>query len=128
MNSNANKYRRLAAREKAQLTIAPAPYTPPRTNEIVVKNHAMAVNPLDWIIQVAGAIVFRWIKYPFVLGSDMAGEVVEVGQAVTRFKVGDRVLAHAVGTDKDRNNAAEDAFQQYTIVLAHMVAPRFRQD
>jgi len=107
--------------KRAKLEVRPAPYTPPRENEIVVKNYAVAINPLDWMIQVAG--IFRWIKYPFVLGSDIAGEVVEVGNAVTRFKVGDRVLGHAVGTDRKRNNPAEGAFQSYTVVLAHMAAP-----
>jgi len=107
--------------KRATLEVKPAPYTPPRANEIVVKNHAVAINPLDWNIQVAG--IFRWITYPFVLGSDLAGEVVEVGTSVTRFNVGDRVLGHAVGTDKDSNSSAEGAFQAYTVVLAHMAAP-----
>ncbi len=107
----------------ARLEVKPAPYMPSRQNEIVIKNHAVAINPLDWIIQVAGNVAYRWIKYPSVLGSDIAGEVVEVGSAVTRLTVGDRVLGHAVGTDKDRNNPAEGAFQIYTVVLAHMAAP-----
>lgn len=105
------------------LQIAPAPYTQPRDNEIVVKNHAVAINPLDWILQCAGNIFFPWIKYPFILGSDLAGEVVEVGHGVSRFKVGDRVLAHAAGTEKSRNRGAEGAFQQYTVVLTQMAAP-----
>lgn len=107
----------------AKLAVKPAPYTHPHENEIVVKNHAVAINPLDWIIQVAGSIAYRWIKYPFILGADLAGEVVEVGTAVTRFKVGDRVLGHAVGTDNDRNSPAEGAFQEYTVLLAQMAAP-----
>ncbi len=107
----------------AKLEVTSAPYTSPREDEIVVKNHAVAINPIDWIIQVAGNIIFSWIKYPFVLGVDLAGEVVEVGKAVTRFKVGDRVLGHAVGTDKNRNTSAEGAFQACTVVLAHMAAP-----
>jgi len=108
---------------QAQLEVKPAPYTLPRENEIIVKNHAVAINPIDWLLQVIGYFIFPWIKYPFVLGSDLAGEVVEVGKDVTRFKVGDRVLAHAVGTDKKRNSAAEGAFQTYTVILAHMAAP-----
>ena len=107
----------------AKLEVKPAPYTRPRANEIVVKNYAVAINPLDWIKQVVGNLVFSWIAYPFIMGADLAGEVVEVGTGVTRFSVGDRVLAHAVGTDKKRNSAAEGAFQTYTVVLAHMAAP-----
>lgn len=109
--------------KQAKLEVEPAPYTPPREDEIVVKNHAVAINPLDWTIQVAGNSVYRWLKYPSVLGADLAGEVVEVGENVTRFQVGNRVLGHAVGTDKDRNTPAEGAFQAYTVLLAHMAAP-----
>ena len=102
--------------------IGPAPYTPPRENEIVVRNHAVAVNPLDWGIHLAGNFLYRWIKYPSVIGTDVAGEVVEVGAAVTRFKTGDRVLGHAVGVERDHNNPAEGAFQAYTVLQANMAA------
>jgi len=105
------------------LEVGPAPYTAPKPDEIVIRNHAVALNPIDWIKQVAGDFVFSWIKYPFVLGSDSAGEVVEVGRAVTRFQVGDRVLGHAVGTDPKRNRAAEGAFQTYTVLLERMASP-----
>jgi NADPH:quinone reductase-like Zn-dependent oxidoreductase len=107
----------------AHLEVKPAPYTHPLKGEIVVQNHAVAVNPLEWILQLAGNVIYPWIKYPFVMGSDVAGEVVEVGDGVTRFVVGDRVLAHAVGTDKDSNSSARGAFQQYTVVLERMASP-----
>ncbi len=38
--------------KQARLEVKPAPYTHPRENEIIVKNHAVAINPLDWIIQL----------------------------------------------------------------------------
>jgi NADPH:quinone reductase-like Zn-dependent oxidoreductase len=107
----------------ARLEMGPAPYTRPGNDQIVVRNHAVGVNPLDWIIQADGNLTYRWLDYPAVLGSDVAGEVVEVGKAVTRFRAGDRVLGHAVGTDRDSNRAAEGAFQQYTVVLERMAAP-----
>ena len=109
--------------KRARLAVGSAPYTPPRENEIVVENHAVAINPIDWITQSIGDFIFPYIKYPSVLGSDLAGEVVEIGTAVTRFKVGDRVLGHAVGADPQRNRAAEGAFQTHTVVLEHMAAP-----
>lgn len=108
---------------RAKLEVGPAPYTVPGDDQIVIRNYAVAINPLDWIIQVAGNLTYRWLKYPTVLGSDVAGEVVEIGKAVTRFRVGDRVLGHAVGSDKDSNRAAEGGFQQYTVVLERMAAP-----
>ncbi len=109
--------------KQSVLTVETAPYTAPRADEIVVRNHAVAINPIDWIKQVAGDFLFGWIKGPFVLGSDSAGEVVEVGSAVTRFQVGDRVLGHAVGTDPKRNRAAEGSFQMYTVLLERVTSP-----
>jgi NADPH:quinone reductase-like Zn-dependent oxidoreductase len=107
----------------AKLEVKSAPYTSPREDEIVIKNQAVAINPIDWMKQYAGDLMFSWIRYPFVLGSDLAGEVVEVGKSVSRFKVGDRVLGHGVAMNRERNTPAEGAFQAYTIVLAHMAAP-----
>ena len=107
----------------AQLQVGAAPYTSPGDDEIVVRNVAVAVNPLDWVIQVAGSMAYRWLEYPFVLGADVAGEVVETGAGVTRFHVGDRVLGHAVGTDKDSNSAARGGFQHYTVVSERLAAP-----
>lgn len=109
--------------KRGRLEIGPAPYTLPRPGEIVVRNHAVAINPVDWLTLSIGDVIFPWIKYPFVLGSDVAGEVVEVGEGVSRLKVGDRVLGHAVGLDKARNSPAEGAFQNYTVLLAHMTSP-----
>ena len=109
--------------KQADLDVREAPYTPPKDDEMVIKNRAVSINPLDWILQSAGEMVFSWLKFPFILGSDLAGEVVEIGKNVTRFKVGQRVLAHAVGTDAKRNSSAEGSFQTYTVVLERMTAP-----
>ena len=57
--------------------------------EIVVKNAAIAINPLDCHMQDAGVFVQQW---PTVFGCDVAGEVYEVGSGVDRFKKGDRVI------------------------------------
>ena len=102
------------------LQVKAAPYTEPKAGEILVKNHAVAINPVDWMLQYVGSLAFGWIKCPFVLGSDLAGEVVAVGSGVTEVKVGDRVLAMAAGSVKQRNRAAEGAFQAYTIVLPRL--------
>lgn len=105
------------------LKVKTAPYTRPGKDEIVVKNAAVAVNPIDWIFKEVGQMVYTWVKLPFVLGSDVAGEVVEVGPGVTRFAVGDRVVGHAVGQDQKRNRSAEGAFQSYSVLLTYMTSP-----
>ena len=107
----------------AALEVRPAPLPEPGPGQIVVRNHAIAVNPLEWIIQVAGRVAYTWLKYPFVLGADAAGEVVAVGPEVTRFRVGDRVLGLAVGTDKDANSSAQGTFQHYTLFEERLTSP-----
>ena len=113
----------LTASKSNPLEVKSAPYTSPRENEIVIKNGAVAINPIDWLKQDTGNMMFSWIKYPFILGSDVAGEVVEIGRAVTRFKLGDRVFGHAAGMNPKHNSSAEGAFQTYTVLLAHMASP-----
>ena len=46
--------------------LATEPYTPPKENQIAVRNRAVAVNPLDWGTQLAGSFLYRWLKYPAV--------------------------------------------------------------
>ena len=113
----------LTAAKAHPLEIKSAPYTPPHENEIVIKNGAVAINPVDWMKQDDGGLLFSWIKFPFVLGTDCAGEVVDVGRAVTRFKAGDRVVGHANGIEQKFNNSAYSAFQNYTVLLDHMASP-----
>ncbi|CAO3675061.1 unnamed protein product [Umbelopsis ramanniana] len=109
------------AKLERPLQVKPAPYTPPSSDQIVVKNNAVALNSIDYYIQDRGNLVFTWIKYPSVLGTDVAGEVVEVGSDVSsRFKVGDRVMALATGADQDRNHPAEGAFQNYPVISADL--------
>jgi NADPH:quinone reductase-like Zn-dependent oxidoreductase len=109
---------------KAALEVRVAPYPAPTENEIVVKNRAIAVNPVDWLKQVVGDLMFPWIKYPFVLGNDLSGSIAELGSGLGpgRFKIGDRVVGHAVGMDPKINRSAEGAFQEYTVVRANMTA------
>lgn len=66
--------------------------------------------------------MYRWLKYPCILGFDMAGEVVEVGEGVTRFKVGDRVLGFARGTDEKGQDPTETTFQEYPVLQADLTS------
>lgn len=82
-----------------------------------------------------------WLKYPCILGSDVAGmpspllfiafpnishfsgEVVEIGCGVTRFKVGDRVVGNAAFVGEKRNSSSEGGFQLYAVLSEHMASP-----
>jgi NADPH:quinone reductase-like Zn-dependent oxidoreductase len=105
------------------LAVGSATYTTPDAGEVVVRTRAVAVNFVDAMPGFAYRFVLPWLTFPAVIGSDVAGEVVEVGPGVTRPHVGDRVVAHAVGSEKSRNSPAEGAFQDYVVLMAHMVAP-----
>lgn len=70
--------------------IKDVPMPVPNDNEIVIRNHAVSINPIDWVVQSLGVIIR---EYPFVLGFDLAGEVLQVGSKVTKFAIGDRVTA-----------------------------------
>jgi NADPH:quinone reductase-like Zn-dependent oxidoreductase len=74
------------------LQVKEAPMPKAGKDQVVIKNHAVAVNPVDWKIQDYDFFVKQ---YPMVLGTDVAGEVHEVGEGVTHVKKGDRVLGHA---------------------------------
>jgi NADPH:quinone reductase-like Zn-dependent oxidoreductase len=118
MSDPFNKAAWLTHEKSKPFIIQPAPYTPPSLSEIVIKNHAVAINPADWIIQ--DLAIFP-LKYPAILGGDVAGEVVAVGsQAASKFAVGDRVIGHALsmGTGQSQHGG----FQLYTNLLTNMAA------
>lgn len=73
----------------APLRVGDAPMPTPGPADIVIKNPAVAINPLDWHMQDAGIFVKQW---PAILGCDVAGEAYEVGRDVARFKKGDRAI------------------------------------
>jgi len=107
----------------AAFEVGPAPYTRPGANEVVVRARAVGLNLVDGIPGLAYRLILPWLKFPAVIGGDVAGEVVEVGPGVDRLKVGDRVLGHALGLERSQNRPAEGAFQHYVVLMAHMVAP-----
>jgi NADPH:quinone reductase-like Zn-dependent oxidoreductase len=65
------------------------PVPSPKANEVLVRVKACALNHLDlWIRQGMPKVK----TLPHILGSDMSGEVVEVGELCWRAKPGQRVL------------------------------------
>lgn len=86
-------------------------------DEVVIKNKAIAINPVDWKVQDSGMFIQNW---PIVLGCDAAGEVQEVGSNVKSVKKGDRVIGHAHSLVKQQSQYG--AFQLYTNVSSAVVA------
>ncbi|OBT66456.1 hypothetical protein VE03_03697 [Pseudogymnoascus sp. 23342-1-I1] len=109
----------LNAEKATSLTVGPAPYTSPSPTEFVVRNHALGINLVDWAIQGMGSDLFAWLQYPHILGSDVAGEVVEVGSSITRFKPGDRVIGLAMGLTSGHTHGA---FQAYSLLSENLTS------
>lgn len=116
-----NKAAWLPASQVTPLQISPAPYTSPGPHQIVVKNSALGINSVDWAKQMLGETLLGHISYPFILGEDVAGTVVEVGEGVERFHVGDRVVAAASAISV--NSSLEGGFQLYTVIRKWLAAP-----
>src|SRR5450432_278147 len=70
------------------LTYEDIPDPQPRKDQALVRVKACSLNHLDvWVRKGLPGV-----KLPHILGSDIAGEIVEVGEYVTEFKTGQRVL------------------------------------
>ena len=71
------------------LKLAQRPVPKPRRGEILVHIKAASLNYRD--LAILAQKYMPTLQTPYVPASDCCGEVVEIGEEVTRFKVGDRV-------------------------------------
>ncbi|VDC07631.1 unnamed protein product [Peniophora sp. CBMAI 1063] len=87
----------------------------PGPGQVLIRNKAVALNPIDGIIAKTGFILgeFGW---PVILGQDGAGDIVALGEGVTGWKVGDRVFYQS-NIEKDRAT-----FQEFAIADAARIA------
>jgi len=70
------------------LTYEEVPDPLPRKDQVLVRIKACSLNHLDvWVRKGLPGV-----KLPHILGSDIAGDVAEVGEYVSRFKAGQRVV------------------------------------
>ncbi|RLQ96661.1 zinc-binding dehydrogenase [Falsibacillus albus] len=84
----------------------------PNEGEILIEVHAVGLNPVDYKTATGGNP--NW-SYPHIIGLDAAGVVAEVGEGVTQWKKGDRVVYHGDLTKKG-------AYAEFAITKAHMVS------
>jgi NADPH2:quinone reductase len=83
------------------------PTPKPSRTQCLIKVGAVDVNPIDTYVR-SGMIAAK-LSFPFILGRDLAGTVVETGAGVKQFKAGDRVWASNQGSDGRPGTFAEFA-------------------
>ncbi|MTD42122.1 zinc-binding dehydrogenase [Erwinia sp. CPCC 100877] len=86
-----------------------------KEHQVVVKEYATSINPIDWKLR-EGYLkqMFDW-PFPIILGWDVAGVITEIGSEVTDWQVGDKVFARPETT-------RFGTYAEATIVDDHLLA------
>lgn len=75
-----------------QLRYEDVPTPEPQAAEVLVKVAATSVNPIDWKIRSGSAAARFPVKFPAILGRDVAGTVIKAGSTVRNLKEGQKVM------------------------------------
>ena len=106
----------------SSLRIEEVPTPTPKADDVLIRVHATTVNRTDCAVLTGSPWAMRLFtglrkpKSP-IPGTDFAGEVVEVGESVTDFQVGDRVFGFH---DEGLNSQAEFMIYPSTGKIAHI--------
>lgn len=96
---------------------ADLPDPSPGPGEVLVRQHASSVNPVDYKIRETGLGIAP--EFPAVLGVDISGEIIALGAGVTGLNVGDTVWAAAGGV-----HGRGGAYAELIAVEARLLARR----
>ncbi|SEO01238.1 zinc-binding dehydrogenase [Paenibacillus sp. OV219] len=92
-----------------QFVLSEIPVPAVKAGEIRVRVQAAGLNPVDYKVAMNGHP--NW-QYPHVSGVDVAGIVDAVGEGVTQWQVGDRVVYHG-------DFSKPGGFAEYSTTVAH---------
>lgn len=99
------------------LALRQTPYpTALAPGQLLIKVYAWAINPCDQLLQDTS---LPFVKYPVILGEDIAGTIVSIGANISAYKLNDRILAFAQGATK---GASMSGFQEYVVVDAALTS------
>ena len=76
----------------SQLSYRDAPVPSPAAGEVLVKTIAVSINPIDWKLRSGDLKNFMPLAFPAVLGRELSGEVVELGEGVKTLEIGEFVF------------------------------------
>ncbi len=95
-----------------------APRPVPMAGQVLVEVRAAAVNPFDYKLRDGFYKNGMEVEFPFTPGSDVAGVVVEIGEGVSGFEVGQTVLGMANGA------GGQGSLAEFTAVKAAQLVPK----
>lgn len=87
------------------IQVGALPVPRPREREVLVRMEASEANHVDLFVR-SGAFPTP-LPFPFVIGRDLVGTVIAVGEAVENFNPGDRVWSNSLGHDGRQGTFAE---------------------
>jgi NADPH:quinone reductase-like Zn-dependent oxidoreductase len=76
----------------SQLSYEDVPEPLAAAGEVLVKTIAVSINPIDWKLRRGDLKEMMPLEFPTILGRDLSGEVVALGEGVKGLKVGERVF------------------------------------
>lgn len=76
-----------------QHTLDTIPVPKPGQGQVLVEVSFVGVNPFDWKLRDGYMKEFVPLQLPAILGVEVVGKIAELGEGVTSFAVGERVMA-----------------------------------
>ena len=94
------------------------PIPEPKAGEVLIRVAYASVNPADWKCREGWLAQFFQYKFPFVVGFDAAGVIAGLGEGVTQYEIGDRVI-----TSSNQGIGENGSYAEYLTVVTDRVAP-----
>lgn len=99
-------------------TVDDAPQPKADVGQVLVEVYAAAVNPFDWKVREGYMKEFIPLKFPAILGGDVAGTVAEIGEEVSDFTIGQAVYGMA------NSAGGQGSFAEFTPVNAQQLVAK----
>lgn len=99
-----------------QIEVGELPVPRPGPADVLLRMEASDVNHVDLFVR-SGAYATH-MPFPFVIGRDLVGTVVETGPGVASFKVGQRAWCNSLG-----HHGRQGAFAEYAVVAEDRLYP-----
>ena len=85
--------------------------------QVLIETYASCINPVDVAIREGHMAKVRPLDFPFTMGSDLSGVIVEVGEGVEDFKVSEKVYGSGIGL-----SGATGAFAEFVATNSISIA------